>query len=448
MHDADMGGAVGGLAVILVDHLDDLHVARQDAAHQPGRPPLQRLGQQGVVGIVQRPPRQVLRAVEGQAVHVHQQADQLGPGDGGVGVVQLDRDLVRQDLQVAMFGQEPRQDVLQRGRGQEIFLLQAQFLARLRGIVRIKNARQRAGQRLGFGRGRVIARVEALEVQQRRRMRPPQPQRVGPVPAPANDRRVIGTRHDAFARMPDGMAVDRVDMTLEPDLVAVVDAHEFPRMRLVQPILGGLDLLAALEALAEQAVLITDPIAEGRAGQRRQRFHETRRQTPQPAIAQGRVGFIVQDHLLVQTQQGQRLAHGGLQVQVDDRIAQDAADQELHRQVIDPLGALVAGGTDGADPGADHQVAHRIADGKPPIENGCEFRAAALGVGQVMQDLIAQILCRQGLGHIPPLAQGKIRTTRHGHRVAMPACRHAASPSRPTECRACPSRLESATSRR
>ena len=63
------------------------------------------------------------------------------------------------------------------------------------------------------------------------------------------------------------MAVDRVDMTLEPDLVAVVDAHEFPRMRLVQPILGGLDLLAALEALAEQAVLLADAIAEGRAGQ-------------------------------------------------------------------------------------------------------------------------------------------------------------------------------------
>ena len=404
LHDADMGGAARADAVILVDHLDDLHVAGQHAAHQPGGPALQRFGQKGVVGIVQRAPRQILRAVEGQAVIVHQQADQLGPGNGRMRVVQLDRHLVGQHFQIAMFGHEPCHDVLQRRRGQEIFLLQPQLLARFRRVVGIEHPRQGPGQRLGFRRCRVIARIEALEVQKRRRQRPPQAQAVGPMALPADHRRVMGARDDAFAWLPDGASVHRLDMALEADLVAVVDAHEFPGMGLVQPVLGRLHLLAALEALAEQPVLVADAIAEGRAVQRGERLHETGRQPPQAAIAKRRVGLILQDHLLVQAQQGQRLAHLRLQFQVDDRIAQDAADQELHRQVIDPLGALVAGGADRVDPGADHQVAHGEADRQPPVEDGGEFGAAPLGMGQMVQDLVAQILCRQSLGHSRPLA--------------------------------------------
>ena len=196
-------------------------------------------------------------------------------------------------------------------------------------------------------------------------------------------------------------------MALEPDGIAVVDLDEFPGVGLVQPVLGRFDLLTALETLAEQPVFVTDAISEGRALQRRQRFHEARRQPPQPAVAKRRIGFVVQDFLLVEAQHPQRLIHGLFQPQVDDRIPQHPPDQEFHRQIADPLGPLVAGGAERIDPGARHQVAHGKADGHPPVKGRREFRPPPLAVGQVVKDLVVQGLGRRNGVQIKPRSGGK-----------------------------------------
>jgi hypothetical protein len=86
-------------------------VARQETAEQVLRPAFQRLGQKRVVGVGQQAARDLHRLVEGDAVLVMQQAHQFRPGDGGMGVVELDRHLLRQAAQIAMFVHEPAQDV-------------------------------------------------------------------------------------------------------------------------------------------------------------------------------------------------------------------------------------------------------------------------------------------------------------------------------------------------
>ena len=100
------------------------------------------------------------------AVLVDQQPHQLGHGQGRVGVVELDRRLVGQGGDVGMVRQVAADDVLQRRRGEEIFLLEAQLLAGLGGVVGVEDAADALGPHL-LGHGlHVVAAVERFEVDQ------------------------------------------------------------------------------------------------------------------------------------------------------------------------------------------------------------------------------------------------------------------------------------------
>ena len=94
-------------------------------------------------------------------------------------------------------------DVLQRGRGEEILLPQPQLLPGGRGVVRIEHARDGFGLRAG-GRGADdVAAIEARRAASGGRARRPQPQRVDVTAAPAGDRRVVRHRQHRLGRIPD-----------------------------------------------------------------------------------------------------------------------------------------------------------------------------------------------------------------------------------------------------
>ncbi len=84
-----------------VDQIDDLHVARQQPLHQRHRPALQRLGQQRVVGVGEDRLRDLPGLVPIEPVEIDQDAHQLGDGDRGMRVVELDRHVVAQRADVA-----------------------------------------------------------------------------------------------------------------------------------------------------------------------------------------------------------------------------------------------------------------------------------------------------------------------------------------------------------
>ena len=79
--------------MVVVNLVDNLKVARQEVFHHAHGPPLQGLGQHGVVGV-----RKDLRAHlpglrPGEALQVKENPHQLWDGHGGVSVVQLDGNL-------------------------------------------------------------------------------------------------------------------------------------------------------------------------------------------------------------------------------------------------------------------------------------------------------------------------------------------------------------------
>ena len=129
------------------------------------RPGLQGLGHQRVVGVGQGAHGQVPRLVPAQPGLVEQDPHQLGDGQRGVGVVELDGDLVGQGLPVVAAAAEPRDDVGQRAGDQEILLDEPQVPAAGRRVVGVEHARQHLGGDLLVDGVEEIAAAELQEVE-------------------------------------------------------------------------------------------------------------------------------------------------------------------------------------------------------------------------------------------------------------------------------------------
>ncbi len=312
-----------------------------------------------------------------------------------MGVVELDRGLARQQPQVGIFRREPPQDVAQARRGEEVFLLQPQRLALGRGVVGIEHPADRAGQRLGLGGGGVLALVEPVEVEDPQGFRAPEPQRVGPAPAPADHRRVMRLGADRLGRGPDHAGALGADLAAKADLERRLGPRELPGIVLPQPVFRVLDLTAAAKALPEQPVLVADAIAHRRAAQRRQALHEAGREPPEAAIAQRRVGLVLKRRGEVDAQLGHRLLDLVAHPDIDDRVLEQPADQEFHRQVVDPLLLPLVGRPRRREPGIDESVPDRPAERHPPVEQRRMRRVLPEGQLQVVED----VYLKSGNGH-------------------------------------------------
>ena len=129
-------------------------------------------------------------------------------------------------------------------------------------------------------------------------------------------------------------------------------------MCLPQPILGFLGLPTVLEGLAEQAVIVADAVAVGGQSDGRHRIEEAGGQAAEPPVAERRVGLVGKQGGIVDVELRDQRADGLVQAQVGDGVFEQAADQELHRQVVDALVALGTDALGGFEPGGDDEVAN------------------------------------------------------------------------------------------
>ena len=219
-------------------------------------------------------------------------------------------------------------------------------------------------------------------------------------------------RGDGLGRIPDIAAITAFDMALEADGIGAFGAGELPRVFLRQPVFRGLDLTTAFKPLAEQPMLIADAIAVGRAAQRGHRFHEARRQPPKPAVPQRRVRLIPDHRAQVLPHGGHRVRSHVIKTKVDRRILKDPANQEFHRQIVNPLAILGPGALGRGEPRLDHPVADRVAKGHAPVMQAGMRRILADSEGQVPQDI--------GLQHVGGHAQICHGSIQQGISLAKP----------------------------
>ncbi len=121
-----------------IDGINNLHVARQQAFDQMHRPAFKGLRQQRVVGVSRGGARNFPGFVPGKMMLINQQAHELGNGDCRMRVIQLNGGLFGKVQHAAILADMAPEKILQRCRGEEIFLAQAQFLASRGGVRRIQ----------------------------------------------------------------------------------------------------------------------------------------------------------------------------------------------------------------------------------------------------------------------------------------------------------------------
>ena len=139
-------------------------MARQHQLEPPQRPFFQCLGQEGVVGVGKRAPRDVPGLVPSKAGFVEQDPHQLRNGQAGMGIVELNRDFDRQRTPIGIVPTEAPHEIRQGAGDQEILLHEAQTSPQGRRIVGIENPSDRVGcESLGQG-GYERTSAERLEV--------------------------------------------------------------------------------------------------------------------------------------------------------------------------------------------------------------------------------------------------------------------------------------------
>ena len=381
--------------VLGVDQVNDLHVPRQHPLHQTDRPGFQRFRQQRVVGVGQRVDGDLPRRIPRHVVDVDQLPHQLGHGNRGVGVVELDRRMIAQGQDRGVHVAMAAQQILQ-GRGdEEIFLTQAQFLAGFGAVRRVEHP----GNTFGPGDFRhgaqVVAGVEAFQVQIFHGPGAPQAQRVDARPAPADHRRVVSNRANGFRRGPDllglaGFVGDGFDAAAEADRVNDLWPFELPRVAEIQPVFGLFLLPAVDDGLAEQAVFITNAVTVAGDAEGRHAFHEARGQTTEAAVAQGRVGLQQADAFKVDAEFGQGFAGDVEQAEVAQAVVEQPADEKFQGEVINPLLTFAVDLPGVIHPVLDHVIARRQGNGFEPVVVEGVIRVFAHRVGEFGQDGVAK----------------------------------------------------------
>ena len=246
---------VASIIWAVVDFPHDLIDAGQALAEEILRPALQGLGHDGMVGIGHGAGDQIPSRVPGIAALIQQDAHQLGNGQGGVGVVDVDGGVVRQVVQGAELLEVAAHDVLHRGGDQEILLRQPQGFALPVIIGGVEHLGDDLGHGLLLHGAHILTLVEQGHVHARGGGAP-QPQGGHAAAILARDHQVVGLGDDDVGVVVHHV-VEAVVVPPFPDIaVGQFGPGQQPAFPAGEPEIGQLGLPAVHQLLAENAVFI------------------------------------------------------------------------------------------------------------------------------------------------------------------------------------------------
>ncbi len=188
---------------LVIDLVDDLHMARQQRFHQLLVPALQRFWHQGVVGVSKGAAGDRPGVIPAQLVLVDQHTQQFRDRNGWVRIVKLNHFKVRQLCQLAARQVVTTQNIRHGAGALEVLLHQTQFLARQMVVVRVEHFGQLLGvDALLFGT-QEIAVVKFGQVKRMRMLRLPQTQRLRHAVTVTEHRQVPGFADKRKCRFPE-----------------------------------------------------------------------------------------------------------------------------------------------------------------------------------------------------------------------------------------------------
>src|ERR1700738_661396 len=102
-----------------------------------------------------------------------------------------------------------------------------------------------------------------------------------------------------------------------------------------EPFVRLLLLPTVAEDLPEHAIFVSQAVTHCGQLHCRHRVEEAGRQAPESAVAQTGVGFLLEEPGPVESLLGGRLLHDRIELQIRPSDGERAANEELHREVVD-----------------------------------------------------------------------------------------------------------------
>ena len=189
-----------------------------------------------MVGIREDLAADLKRIIPTEFVLIDQQTHQLRNRQYRMGVVEVNGDLICQVVVGFVQLIMTVQDVLYRGRDQEILLAQTQLASGIGGVIRIQHAGDVLGVVFIFHRRKVVALVKFTEVDFATGLGIPQAQRIGGVCVITGNNLVVGYREDLFSFYPARFLAFLLNTPAKAHFVARIVAFEFPRVTVFQPV--------------------------------------------------------------------------------------------------------------------------------------------------------------------------------------------------------------------
>ncbi len=165
--------------------------------------------------------------------------------------------------------------------------------------------------------------------------------------------------------MPDDRAkhaLPQLEGAVQFDLHFLVLTSDLPGIRVAEPVVRLFKLPAVADSLPEHAVFVPQSVAHSRELHRGHRVEEARRQAPETAVTQARIGFSLEQFEPVEVLLPGRLLREGFEQEVGHIVRQRASEKKLHREIIDALGVLVLVGLLRAQPALREDISHGAGD--------------------------------------------------------------------------------------
>ena len=391
---------------------DDLEMTGQNLAEEPHAPFFERFGQEGVVRVGQRPGDDRPGLLPGEAVHVMKKSLQLDHGDGWMGVVELDGDFLGKSLPVTVVLAEATDDVLERAGDEEVLLDQAEFLAALGLIVRIKDLGDSLADVLVTDGLVVTTSVEGLEIEILGRFGGPETQEIDGIGPITRNGNVVGDTDELFRAGPRGDIVadiveDVLNLAVKIDLGGMLRAHNLPGSAELHPVVRQLDLITVSKFLFEETVLVMDPVSDGREVKGRERIEEAGSKAAKATVAKTHVIFLLTKLVDIKTEFTDRRPHVFHDAGAVKTVHVETPHQELEGEIVESLDVFLAVlGLSG------HETLHQetvdgLGGSQPPIALG--------GCPGIPRQSEAELLHDEGFDSLDGGVEGRMESTFCGH---------------------------------
>ncbi|OPY65168.1 MAG: hypothetical protein A4E62_02735 [Syntrophorhabdus sp. PtaU1.Bin002] len=351
-----------------VNLLDDLEVPREDIRKKPLGPRFKGLRQYRMVRVSEGPRSNSPSIVPHHPLFVHKNSHQLGDGDRRMGIVKLDRNLLRKLIVAPVRLLVSSDDIHKSGADEEILLFEPQLLACCILVTRVEHLRDIFTAVAVLYCLYIVTAVEELKVKFPHRLGSPQTERVHRIVLEPRDRVVVGHSHNFIATHPFGAVLTGppglvVDPAVKPNEIEKFRSREFPWITIPQPVVRGLYLKPVFDSLLENTIFVANAIAIARVLKGCQGIKKTSCKPSETSITKSRIPLKFRCILAGDAKNMHSPSIFVGKTKVENIVLQKPPKEKLKRQIVDPFCIDVIVTLLGPDPSLRNKFPYRKGKG-------------------------------------------------------------------------------------